>query len=48
MAVMARVKDYEIAHEYVVQVAMMQDRLFIQFGIEQDAYNQAISYHQLN
>ena len=48
MAVMARVQEQEIQQEYIVQVAMMQDRLYLQFGIEQDHYNLAISYHKLN
>lgn len=34
MAAMARVQDVEIHDEYVVQLAMMQDRLFVQFDIE--------------
>lgn len=31
----------------MVQMAMMQDRLFIKYKIEQDQYNAAISYHKM-
>jgi len=48
MAVLERVKDHEIPEEYMVQNAMMQDRLFLKFGIEQEQYNQALSHHKLN
>jgi hypothetical protein len=48
MAVLERVKDHEIPEEYMVQNAMMQDRLFLKYGIEQEQYNQALSHHKLN
>jgi hypothetical protein len=31
----------------MVQMAMMQDRLFMKYNIEQDQYNAAISYHKM-
>ena len=48
MVEMKRVKDSEIPQEYVAQVAKMQDKLFLEFGVEQEHYNQAIVYHKLN
>jgi|DEB19_MinimDraft_2_1074335.scaffolds.fasta_scaffold91349_1 hypothetical protein len=34
MNALARVQDSEISEEYIVQVALMQDRLFKKFGVE--------------
>ena len=31
----------------MVQNAMMQDRLFMKFKIEEDEYNAALSYHKM-
>ncbi len=47
MAQLNRIQDHEIKEEYAVQIAQMQDRLFKKFGIEQEEYNMAISYHEL-
>ena len=47
MNALSRVQDNEIQDEYIVQVALMQDRLFKKFGVEQEDYNLAITHHNM-
>lgn len=47
MKALNRVQDNQIQDEYIVQVALMQDRLYKKFGVEQEDYNIAISHHNM-
>lgn len=48
MAALHRIQDSEIEEEHNVQLALMQDRLYKKFKIEQEDYNLAINFHKLN